>query len=828
MYSPYDNGFYPKEFDAKMKALESENFDLKMKIHYLNEKLVDASAAVEGSEQTKSMMGAQLDEMLALKSENGIAMLRISELEAELELFHMNSVGQSEHGTSIAASPHVAAFSPYSPHNRTQMIHVQETHQKEREVAAALAEQDSKMIEQLRAQLQDAENQHVQDIDAMKELTMRVWQLKKEKDITKELYATEMRNGALRENVIEVLSNQISRKNAFRVTFAESTKDSKYSIEQDLYDEIAQLSTENDRLLNSIGDQLKDLQPSGSQAGSPTRSVDKLNAQNSASNTPSSLLSSHTNHYRKMSQTADVTDDLEAIKYSVNNKKMDFDAVAVDNEKLRRLFEKEKMVSKSLQVALEQIQYSTKAITTLEAQEAERLRALLAEKDKIIASLHADKDQLEENVRKKDTLFESTKSQLRNLQKECEQQDAQGSKQMNQLEALNCTLETRLEKLLKTNHALGKQLELEQNVKKSQEKAIREMTSSPSEVNSSKGQEEAQLEAELQRCKSNREKAEAGLQQCKSDTEKGEAELRQCKSDKEKVEAELRRCSADKKCAERRCSKLERRCGNLQYMMASIDRNVFKAFYEDLGHEVESAYSGSVEMPGIGSTYSFECEGNTRTSSDSRYINNVSESPVKLATLQLSSKLDSHQSQTWTSASNAEPNCLIMHTEKQKTIISENRKRSSSDDTNERAKEVSDVQETLRRPTYIEDFMPENKKRSDSNMTMDTCSYENAAKIEHASEHRAGHVLANSTFIEGSTGAGSVLTAGGNGKVAHVSGTSPYKHSAHDPETMIQTFRYQHINLSCIYSSTCTLQCYTSSHYGHCKSYKDECIQICV
>jgi hypothetical protein len=197
------------------------------------------------------------------------------------------------------------------------------------------------------------------------------------------------------------------------------------------------------------------------------------------------------------------------------------------------------------------MQSSTQEVTQLEAEDAQRMQMKLTALEKQLAKLTSEKNILEGRVKQEQNVSESTKLQLRDVQKSLEQKDILGSTQVNQLEFLNGTLEERLEKLLHTNQLLGKQLSIERNVKDSQEEALRRITYSAEEMNILEAQEIARLEDELERC------------------------------------------IASKDAAEGRCRQLERRCEKLQHVMSLIDRDVYRTFYEDLGDDLESAFNTS-------------------------------------------------------------------------------------------------------------------------------------------------------------------------------------------------------------------------------------------
>src|SRR5689334_8007537 len=75
-----------KDMEAKINSLERANFDLKLKMHYLNKKYANAGESQAGPDDPSNriMVGDTHIDIIAMKEENEYSKRRIIELESEL------------------------------------------------------------------------------------------------------------------------------------------------------------------------------------------------------------------------------------------------------------------------------------------------------------------------------------------------------------------------------------------------------------------------------------------------------------------------------------------------------------------------------------------------------------------------------------------------------------------------------------------------------------------------------------------------------------------------------------------------------------------------
>ena len=128
------------EWETKVSVLERNNFDLKMQVYYLNEKMAnnlsDSKGGSDGEEDEfhEYEYGKRSSEMLTLTEENSQFKRRVVELESELLQLRL----QSQKDTAR-----------YEAALRAQPTSMEEAQKREREAAFAIAEHDAILIHKL-------------------------------------------------------------------------------------------------------------------------------------------------------------------------------------------------------------------------------------------------------------------------------------------------------------------------------------------------------------------------------------------------------------------------------------------------------------------------------------------------------------------------------------------------------------------------------------------------------------------------------------------------------------------------------------------------------
>lgn len=135
-----------KDMETKISSLERANFDLKLRLHYLNKKYVNN----EGNEFDDGYENGQGD-IATLREENEYSKRRIVDLESEL--LQLQLLRDRE------ASEFQKALKLKSP----DIIQFEENRKREREVAQAIAEHDAALIAKLQEEVTNYQESTLQD-----------------------------------------------------------------------------------------------------------------------------------------------------------------------------------------------------------------------------------------------------------------------------------------------------------------------------------------------------------------------------------------------------------------------------------------------------------------------------------------------------------------------------------------------------------------------------------------------------------------------------------------------------------------------------------------
>jgi chromosome segregation ATPase len=126
------------DWESKVSVLERNNFDLKMQVYYLNEKLAnnlsDTTTGDEEDEFHEYEYGKRSAELLTLTEENSQYKRRVIELESELLQLRLQQQKESAR---------------YEAALRAQPTTMEEAQKREREAAFAIAEHDAILIHKL-------------------------------------------------------------------------------------------------------------------------------------------------------------------------------------------------------------------------------------------------------------------------------------------------------------------------------------------------------------------------------------------------------------------------------------------------------------------------------------------------------------------------------------------------------------------------------------------------------------------------------------------------------------------------------------------------------
>mmetsp|Transcript_2960 Transcript_2960/g.5041 ORF Transcript_2960/g.5041 Transcript_2960/m.5041 type:complete len:430 (+) Transcript_2960:67-1356(+) len=154
------------EQEDKISTLERSNFDMKMQIFYLNQKLSESQSSQEEREQnlvTVNVIEDNNANILALKEENEYSKRRIEELESQLlqlqilrdkEILEYQKVIQEQPADSIAM--------------------LEDSRKREREISKAIAEHDAQIIAKLQMEVESLQKQHEGDLQLVEDWSSKV------------------------------------------------------------------------------------------------------------------------------------------------------------------------------------------------------------------------------------------------------------------------------------------------------------------------------------------------------------------------------------------------------------------------------------------------------------------------------------------------------------------------------------------------------------------------------------------------------------------------------------------------------------------------------
>lgn len=151
------------EMGEKIAALERSEFDLKMQIFYLKQKLSEQQADGEQGVINVNMIEDRSVDILALRDDLEFSRQRIAELESEvLQLQLTRDNDALEYQKLMLAQP------------SADVALLEESRKREREIAKTLADHDTALIAKLQADIDSLQLQHEQDASLLEDCTARL------------------------------------------------------------------------------------------------------------------------------------------------------------------------------------------------------------------------------------------------------------------------------------------------------------------------------------------------------------------------------------------------------------------------------------------------------------------------------------------------------------------------------------------------------------------------------------------------------------------------------------------------------------------------------
>lgn len=187
--------------EDKLSDLERANFDLKMRIYYLNNKLAEAEQGgylEDSAEKVVNLLQQRDSNSEKLKEDNAASSRRISELETELNLVKtkLDATMKSRDVTLTKARD-------------SSVLQMEENLKRERQAALAVAQHDSSVIIQLEAEIKKLNDRHASDLLLISEASEKCARLmtgigEKDRDVERKaeaLHASKQQIEVLQEKI---------------------------------------------------------------------------------------------------------------------------------------------------------------------------------------------------------------------------------------------------------------------------------------------------------------------------------------------------------------------------------------------------------------------------------------------------------------------------------------------------------------------------------------------------------------------------------------------------------------------------------------------------
>ena len=174
-----------EDLEEKVAMLESDNFELKMRVYYSNQKAgkMNAETDLKNPEKLVSLIEDQYIDKISLRAANTAAHRRISDLESQLTEIRAKSTAES----FVADSDNPVSRSILMPPklynmNNSNSQKVGLYSQIDKQAALAVAEHDTVVIRRLESEVFNLRSQHALDVNLVKDSAQRVSNLLKENE----------------------------------------------------------------------------------------------------------------------------------------------------------------------------------------------------------------------------------------------------------------------------------------------------------------------------------------------------------------------------------------------------------------------------------------------------------------------------------------------------------------------------------------------------------------------------------------------------------------------------------------------------------------------
>jgi len=339
-------------------SLERANFDLKMQIFYLNQKVAALEKSVvsgeDGANTVTGILESRFVDITALREENSIAQKKISDLEDEVLLLRLSTLDSSKKSAGNASNEKLGNGNVKEENSvmNSVQLSLDENRKRERQAAQAIAEHDAAVIEKLEKDLQTLQETREADLKEFGVALDRAEKLHME--------------GIDKDKIISSQKDEIVKLNSLVSYFKSKTASLTPALTP-----LSRINSKNanmDDNFSGIGDDGDDetkkvslsvsLPPSSPPPPPPPPLLPTLPM--SSTKTPSKTMSSK-----------------DFLDFRAQAAWEELHSLRAENANLKEQLERERTLMKNQEFALQKVKSTAEEITLLEAEEIARLEAEL-------------------------------------------------------------------------------------------------------------------------------------------------------------------------------------------------------------------------------------------------------------------------------------------------------------------------------------------------------------------------------------------------------------------------------------------------------------------
>ena len=356
------SGLHLNDLNTSVDSLQKQNFDLKMQIFYLNQKVNDANNEKVTDTNKISSPSKSYNNM----NDTIMASRRLSDLETEIQMMKLNNMKIERElaadKSMISTTNKSLSLSSISARALTAS-QIEENRQMEREAVLAIAEHDAAIISKLENEVQNLKLQHEMDIALINECADRSNELIRENNEKSSILFDQQEQQLRLQEQIDYLTMQFKRQELL--------------IERTYGQKIEEITVNKD--INSSPMSFSWLSKQNGLGGSPgSHSLPPV--KKDTYGTYGSLKPPMTptiNQKITSASNSAQKNGLEFLDFGAQAAWEELHSLRKENTSLKEQLERERKLMKNQEAALNAVKQAAEEISLLEAEEISRLEAEL-------------------------------------------------------------------------------------------------------------------------------------------------------------------------------------------------------------------------------------------------------------------------------------------------------------------------------------------------------------------------------------------------------------------------------------------------------------------